>query len=437
MTFLSQVARTPPMGWNSFDCYGSAITEAEFRANVDYLAEHLRPHGWEYAVLDFCWSHPHPGACHNPNQGEGFSPMLHTDRWGRLVPAPNRFPSAAGGAGFKPLADHVHARGLKFGLHVMRGIPRQVFWEDMLLLDGRHRASEVANTDPAAACTWLNHMWGIKPDHPGGQAYYDSLFQLYAEWGVDFVKVDDILADGHFNSPGPYHQAEIEMIGRAIERCGRPMVLSLSPGDAPKSCAAHVAQHASMWRISADFWDDWRRLERQFELCAWWAEHRRPGHWPDADMLPVGRLSKRGPKGPERDSWFTPDEQYTLLTLCAMFQSPLMIGGNLPELDAFTRDLLTNDEVLAVNQRATGGCQVKREGALVVWVARNPAGEADTLALFNLGATARPVTVMPAAYGLPAGTARDLWKKLAVPVVNGQVSRTLPPHGCALLRFTP
>ncbi len=102
MKFLTQVAQTPPMGWNSFDCYGSAITEAEFRANVDYLATHLKPHGWEYAVIDFCWSHPAPGACHNPHQGPGFTPMLHTDRWGRLMPAVGRFPSAAGGLGFKP-----------------------------------------------------------------------------------------------------------------------------------------------------------------------------------------------------------------------------------------------------------------------------------------------------------------------------------------------
>lgn len=436
MNFFAQIAQTPPMGWNSFDCFGSAVTESEIRANAEYMVTHLKEHGWEYVVVDFCWSHPNPGPCHNPNQGPGFSPMLHTDRWGRLVPAPERFPSAANGAGFKPLADYVHGLGLKFGIHIMRGIPRQVVLEDTILKEGRYRASEVANIDLNTACTWLNHMWGLQVDHAGAQAYYDSIFELYAKWGVDFVKVDDILADGHFNSPGPYHAWEIEAIGRAIEKCGRPMVLSLSPGDAPKSCAPHVVKHASMWRISADFWDDWRRLERQFDLCHWWSSKRSPGHWPDADMLPIGRLSKRGPKGPERDSWFTRDEHYTLLTLCAVFQSPLMIGGNLPELDPFTRELLTNDEVLAVNQHSTGGAQLLREDDLVVWTASIPGSGDRYLALFNLGSKPRATRFEPALHRLPTTTVRDLWRKTSVTPVQGAIELELSAHGCALFRLS-
>lgn len=434
MKHFAQIAQTPPMGWNSFGCFGSSVTEAEFRANVDYMAKHLKPHGWEYAVVDFCWSHPNPGACQNPNQGEGFSPLLHTDRWGRLMPAPERFPSAAGGAGFKPLADYVHARGLKFGLHMMRGIPRQVVHDDMPLLDNPHHAVAIASH--GMTCTWLNHMYGVKASHPGGRRYYESVFELYAGWGVDFVKVDDILADGTFDSEGPYHEAEIEVIGHAIKKSGRPMILSLSPGDAPKSSSKHVARHANMWRIAADFWDDWRRLKRQFELCDWWTESRRPGHWPDADLLPVGRLSKRGPKGPERDSWFTRDEQITMLTLWCMFQSPLMIGGNLPDLDEVTRGLLTNDEVLAINQGGAGGQQALRDGDFVAWVAHSRGGEAHYLALFNLADEPRPVTVAPAKFGLPATAIRDLWQRSVEPLVGGNLVRELPPHGCALFKLT-
>jgi alpha-galactosidase len=435
MSFLTQVAQTPPMGWNSFDAYGSAVTEAEFRANVDVMAERLRPHGWEYAVIDFCWSHPSPGPCHNPHQGPGFSPMLETDRWGRLVPAPGRFPSSKGGVGFAPLADYVHSKGLKFGIHVMRGIPRQVVLEDLPVKGTRWRASEVAVQDPAQACTWLNHMWGVDMAHPGGQAYYDSLFELYASWGVDFVKVDDILADGHFDSRGPYHAAEIEAIGRAIDRCGRPMVLSLSPGDAPKSCADHVSNHASMWRISADFWDDWRRLKRQFDLCDWWTPWRKPGRWPDADMLPIGRLSKRGPKGPERDSWFTPDEQRTLMTLVCLSQSPLMMGGALTDLDSATERLLTCPELLRLNQCGRNARQLEREGDRVVWTAEVDGRRA--LALFNLSDEPLPCSVSLRVHSFPETAAVDGWSGEPVAPLDGTVTRVLPPHGCALVITGP
>lgn len=432
MNFLDQVALTPPMGWNSFDSFGSSVTESEFLANVDVLATRLRPHGWEYAVVDFCWSHPNPGPCHNPHQGPGFSPMLQTDRWGRLVPAEARFPSSRGGVGFKQIADEVHARGLKFGLHVMRGIPRQVVEEDMAICGGRFRAREAANQE--STCPWLNHMVGVRVDAPAGRAYYDSLFELYASWGVDFVKVDDILADGTFDSQGPYHAEEIEAIAGSIERCGRPMVLSLSPGDAPRSAAAHVSRFASMWRISADFWDDWRRLKRQFDLCHAWTPFRRPGRWPDADMLPLGRLSKRGPKGPERDSWFTWDEQITLMTLFAISQSPLMMGGNLLDLDEATLGLLTNKAVLEVNQHAVGARQVHRVDGEVIWTAVLPHERERVVALFNLDDTQRSFRHGPKDLGLGQGPLIDLWSGVEVPTCGEFWQGTLPPHGCAMVK---
>lgn len=435
MSFLDEVAQTPPMGWNSFDCYGSAVTEAEFRANVDVMAEVLKPHGWEYAVVDFCWSHPDPGPCHNPHQGVGFCPMLHCDEQGRLVPAPNRFPSSVDGTGFKPLADYVHSKGLKFGIHIMRGIPYQVAFEDMLVCNRTVRAKDIALMD--STCTWLNHMRGVDVSKPEGQAYYDSLFELYAEWGVDFVKVDDILADGSPDSEGPYHAAEIEAIGRAIEKCGRPMVLSLSPGDAPRSAAEHVVENASMWRMSSDFWDDWKKLKRMFDLAHWWTPHRRTGRWPDADMLPLGRLSKRGPKGPERDCWLTSAEQQTLMTLWTIFRSPLMFGGALVDLDEATRRLLTNDAVLAVGIQGTGGSQLLREDSLCVWTAGDSRDQSVRyVAVFNLGDAPLAVTLALADHGLPTGSATNLWTGEGVAMAEGSFAGEIEPHGCVYLKLS-
>lgn len=428
------VAPQPPMGWNSFDCFGSAVTEAEVRANAEFLARNLKPFGWEYVVVDFCWSHPSPGACSNPNIGQGCLPLLRIDRHGRLVPAPERFPSAADGRGFGALADFVHSLGLKFGVHVMRGIPRQVNSDYLPIAGSTYTTREAVKSDKVE-CAWLDHMLTVNMQHPAGQAYYDSVFQLYASWGVDYVKVDDILADGTDRGLGPYHRAEIEGIRRAIDACGRPMVLSLSPGDAAIGDAAHAREHANMWRISADFWDDWRKLKRMFSLCEKWWPHRAPGAWPDADMLPLGRLCKRGPKAPERDSWFTPDEARTLMTLWCIFRSPLIMGGHLPETDAATLALLTNRDVLEVNQHCRGGRPVVSGAEGVpVWVSDYPDGQAKAIAVFNLRDEPADVAVPAAVAGIPGPTrGRDLWTGVGIEIADTLRVR-LAPHASALWR---
>jgi hypothetical protein len=432
-----QVAARPPLGWNSYDCFGSAVTEAEVRANAEFIARHLRVCGWEYVVVDFCWSHPSPGACANPNIGPGCQPLLHTDFNGRLIPAPNRFPSSASGLGFRPLADYVHSLGLKFGVHVMRGIPKQVCWDYWPIAGSSHTTREAMRGD-TPECTWLDHMLTVNMQHPAGQAYYDSLFQLYAEWQVDFVKVDDIIADGTDRGLGPYHAAEIEGIRRAIDRCGRPMVLSLSPGDAALTDAGHLQTNANLWRISADFWDDWRKLKRMFSLCEKWWLHRTPGAWPDADMLPLGRICKRGPKMPERDSQLTPAEAKVMLTLWCLFRSPLMIGGHLPETDATTISLLTNPEVLAVNQECLGGQPLRSaaEGT-PVWVSDYPGSSDKAVGVFNLRDTACEVAIPLQELGFTSAVSvRDLWAQCTLGRMEEKLRLELPPHSSALWRIS-
>jgi hypothetical protein len=140
------VAQTPPMGWNSYNCYGATVNEAEVKANADMMAIHLMDYGWEYVVIDYCWFYPNVGALNNPPQSKDFEPKLAMDKYGRLLPALDRFPSAANGKGFKPLADYVHSKGLKFGIHQMRGIPRQaVAWKTPVLGTDAN-ASDIADT---------------------------------------------------------------------------------------------------------------------------------------------------------------------------------------------------------------------------------------------------------------------------------------------------
>ena len=268
-TDQEMVAPTPPMGWNSFDAYDCRINEEEFKAHVDFMAENLLQYGWEYAVIDYIWWHPEPGNWETPRRhghpnirynadGSPLHPEFTTmDEYGRLMPAINRFPSAAGGKGFKPIADYVHSKGLKFGLHMMRGIHRMAAHQETAILGTDFTAKDIA--EPWDTCRWLNQMYGVDPTKEGAQAYYNSLFELYASWEVDYIKADDMMYQN-------YHKGEIEMIHKAIENCGRPMVLSLSCGEAPLSQAHHLSTHANMWRISGDFWDDWDKIEHNFDL---------------------------------------------------------------------------------------------------------------------------------------------------------------------------
>jgi hypothetical protein len=423
---VEPIAAQPPLGWNSFDCYGASVVESEVRANAEVMARRLAKHGWRYVVVDFCWSHPNPGRQDAPNQSADLEPALAMDDHGRLMPALERFPSAAGGRGFKPLAEYLHGLGLRFGIHVMRGIPRQAVARPTAVLGTPFSAADVADTN--STCDWLNHMYGLDMREPGAQAYYDSIFRLYAEWGVDYVKVDDMSS--------PYAATEIEAVRRALDRCGRPMVLSLSPGPAPLERAPHLSQHADLWRISEDLWDDWGQLKGHFPLCAAWATRVGPGDWPDADMLPLGRLSVRGPFAEERWSRLTADEQKTLMTLFAIFRSPLMFGGDLTTIDAGTHSLITNDEVLAVSQAGERPREVSREADRVVWTANVPASPDRYVALFNLSDRDDAlVRVEWSALGLPARCeARDLWALGEWSERRLALAEPLPAHGAHLFR---
>src|ERR1700730_7458748 len=333
----ASLAPTPPMGWNSWDAYGTTVTEAQVKANADAMAEKLARFGWQYIVVDVQW-YAAEAAGHDYRPGEA----LTMDRYGRLMPAVNRFPSAADGNGFRALADYVHAKGLKFGIHIMRGIPRQAVERNLLIKGTRYRATGVA--DRESFSRWNPDMWGVDTTKPGSQEYYDSIVELYASWGVDFIKADDM--GSHL-----YQPAEIRAVAQAIRKSGRPIVLSISPGPAPISEAEFFARHAQMWRISDDFWDDWKLLRRQFDLAREWAPLVAANHtWPDADMLPIGRVGIYPITGGGAPSKFTADEQRTMVTLWSIFRSPLIVGGELPTLDASALSLLTNPQVLAVNQ---------------------------------------------------------------------------------------
>ncbi len=362
-------ASTPPLGWNSWDCYGPTVTESEVKANADYMAENLKKHGWEYIVVDIRW-YVNNDKTHGYNQT---NPVYNLDKYGRLSPSVERFPSAVGKKGFASLAEYIHDKGLKFGIHIMRGIPVEAVKENTPILGSKASAKDIYSSE--GQCTWLRDMYTVVADSEGAQAYYNSLFQLYASWGVDYVKVDDLSK--------PYHAREIELIRNAIDQCGRAIVLSTSPGETPVENAEHIVKHANLWRIVGDFWDNWPQVKEHFAVCNRWSPYSGIGHWPDADMLPLGRIGIRAERGDERMSQLSHDEQITVMSLFSIFKSPLMFGGDLPGNDTFTEALITNDEVLYVNQHSANNKQLYRDGGMIAWTADDPKTGDKFVALFN------------------------------------------------------
>jgi len=422
MSINNGLALAPPMGWNSWDCFGPSVREDEVKANVDYMAEHLLKFGWDTIVVDIQWYEPLA-------KSHGYRPNaeLVMDEYGRLLPAENRFPSAANGAGFKPLADYVHSKGLKFGIHILRGVPRQAVRLNTPILNSAYHAGDIANT--ASVSSWIDDMYGIDMSKAGAQDYYNSIAELYASWGVDFIKADDIL--------WPYHEAEISGLSQAIARTGRPIVLSLSPGvDMTTDHYPHLQQNCELFRISADFWDRWVDLKDQFENCHKWENFTGSGCWADADMLPLGHIGIRAERGDDRQSLFTRDEQVTLMTLWTISRSPLMFGGHLPDNDAFTLDLLTNDEVLNVLRASQDNHQLFREGDHVAWIAKSSNSDDHYLALFNIGDESSAIEVdLGLIGGNTSYAARDLWSKTDVGAVQGKWSQELAPHAAKFYRL--
>lgn len=426
--------KAPPMGWNSWDCYGAAVTEKEFLANAEYLSKRLLQFGYDTAVCDIQWYEPTAAS----NEYHPFA-RLCTDAFSRVIPAENRFPSAKNGVGFRKIADDCHKQGLKFGIHIMRGIPRQAVHENTPILGTDARARDIAA--PFSVCPWNTDMYGVNADAKGAREYYNSIFTLYAEWGVDFVKCDDI-ANTELFPENPYSaKKEIELIRGALDACGRDMTLSLSPGPAPRSEAEHLARHADMWRISGDFWDDWEKLYEMFGHCGRWQGVSDKGGFPDCDILPLGRLCVNAPflgeKG--RAPRLTSDELTTLVTLWAIFRSPLFIGGELESLDSFPLSLLTNREVLSMVKASRGARELFRRetetGGEIAWLSENDG--AYYLAVFNTRNEAArivvPLVELPAFGG---SFARELWENRSYPLSGRAISFNAAPHGARLFKFS-
>ncbi len=379
-------AQTPPMGWNSWDCYYSSVTEKEVMQNAQYLVDHdLVKHGWEYVVVDIRWYCNHPslgGGNYNQKGTQGYV----LDEYGRYLPSPSRFPSAMNNGvneGFKALADKLHAMGLKFGIHIMRGVPKSVVGSSKYKLkDSESTAWSKVYNGTTSPCTWLKDNLLVQ-NNEYGQLYYNSIMDLYASWGVDFIKIDDLSR--------PFYTDEIHMIRKAIDQTGRPIVLSLSPGKTQYQYAQECLDNANMWRMMDDLWDNWSSVDAVFNEANEWSKYARPGNYADCDMLPLGQIAMtiadNGYTNADAGRWtrLTQNEQLTMMSLWGICHSPLFFGGEMTKNDDFTNSLLTNEEYHQMHKYGQDAHQVENDedNGHVAWTSTDPDTGNKYLALFQ------------------------------------------------------
>jgi alpha-galactosidase len=438
---FENLAPTPPMGWNSWDCFGMDGTEDQIKATADYMAKYMKSAGWEYIIVDMGW-----------NFGEGNNtwncyfrdtPPQFTDKYGRTMPNTRKFPSSKADKGFKKLADYVHSKGLKFGIHIMRGIPWEAYEKNTPIKGTNFRAKDIAVK--RAACNWYRGMYLIDMTKSGAQEYYNSLVELYKEWGVDYIKADNMQYES-LQDVVP----DVEALRKAIDQSGRPIVLSLV-GWASVEKVDKLRQNANLWRITGDMWDDWSFIKEAFRVCRHWQGSITPNHWPDCDILPLGKLRINGTdenlarainlyymQTLNEYSRLSTDEKYTLLSLWYIFRSPLMMGGNLMENDQLTLQLLTNTEALAVNQNSSKNHELRATDSEIVWVADDPTSGGKYVAIFNISdKTSSQISVTWEELGIKGGnTVRDLWQKKDIGKFDGSFEATINPHGCGLYKIS-
>jgi len=428
-THTAALAATPPMGWNSWDGYGTTIDEKEFRANAQWFSEHLKPFGWNYVTVDMELFVTNPVA-----EGNSKAAKYNIDAYGRYTPPASRFPSAAAQAGFKPLAQFTNSLGMKFGIHILQGIPREAVEKNLPIEGSPFHAADAA--DKSGTCKWNPDNYDLDASKPAAQAYYDSIARLYASWDVDFIKVDCIASR-------PYKGDEIRMLSTALQKTGRPIVLSLSPGAAPLDKVDEMRRYAQMWRISDDIWDIWHSdvsypqgLGDQFANVAKWARLAQPGHWPDADMLPFGYLGPAPGWGQPRQTRLSHNEQRTFMKLWCIFRSPLMIGGRIASADQWTVSLLNNPEVLAVDQHSTDSHPVISTDKVIVWRSKSEHGY--NLAAFNISSETQKISLKWSELGIDGASynLRDLWEHKDLGAADS-LTAELPSHASVLYSAVP
>ena len=412
------LAQTPPMGWNSFDSYGVYLHEQAAFANLEAMAEKLLPYGYEYFVIDNGWFGEYTLQEGTIFPAEKHAHDIRIDECGYFLPSEVYFPN-----GLKPIAERCHELGLKFGVHLMRGIPRKAYKMDLPIKGTRYTARDIADTNPEENCKWCHYCYAVDTSKPGAQEWYDGLIEHIASMGVDMIKYDDIVA----------HPDEVEAVAKAIAKTGRPILLSLSPGGKVDPEAIDFFKMGNMLRVTPDVWDEQKYIDLCFEAWRKWQGKEQPGFWIDMDMIPFGQLQLMSPpssdgaktamdkgdialagKGVNRWSQLSKPQMETFITMRALAASPLMMGGDLPTLDEFSLKLITDPDMLACNQNGVMGSLVDEQDGVEIWRSKKRGfPSAGWVGVFNRSIRVKTVELSAGRLGFKAEESirlRDVWK---------------------------
>lgn len=436
------LAQTPPLGWNSFDSYGVYLHEKAAFANLEAMAEKLAPHGYEYFVIDNGWFGEYrlQEGTHYP--AEKHASDIRINEYGYFLPSTVYFPNGLDG-----LISRSKELGLKFGVHLMRGIPRKAYEMDLPIEGTPYTARDIADTDPAENCSWCTYNYAVDMRRPGAQEWYDGLIQHIANMGVEMIKYDDIVE----------HPDEVEAVAKAIEKTGKPILLSLSPGNRVDPEAIEFFKLAHMLRVTQDVWDEQKYIDACFDAWRKWGGKEQPGFWIDMDMIPFGQLQLMSPpgtnsqgspfskgdialagKGVNRWCQLSRPQMETFISMRALAASPLMMGGDLPTLDGFSLKLITDPDMLACNQNGVMGTLVHEAEEQETWlVYERGSHQSGWLGIFNRAGSGAVVELKKTVLGLndPAGLRLfDIWNDR---VLEPGDTVEIPPNGVLFVRFQP
>jgi alpha-galactosidase len=435
------IAAKPPLGWNSFDSYGVYLHEKAAMENLEAMAKHLEPYGYEYFVIDNGWFGEYKLKPDTLYPLEKHASDVRLNEHGHVIASKTYFPG-----GLKPIIDRCHELGLKFGIHMMRGIPRKAYDMNITVKGTSYKARDIADTNPQNNCTWCTYNYGVDMSKPGAQEWYDGLIQHLADMGVNMIKYDDIV---------PY-PAEVEAVSKAIKKTGKPILLSLSPGGNVPPDAIKSFQMAQMLRVTQDVWDQAHYLDDCFEAWAKWTGKEGENFWIDMDMIPFGQLLMMSPgkelqgddgdnavrlagHGYRRWSQFSQDQMFTFITLRALSASPLMVGGDLPTMDGFSLRLLTDPDMLACNQNGVMGKRVSSQDGIEVWKTPQKGKKVEGwVGIFNRSTRLKTVALTPEFLDLKLGTKLiDIWKgrKEHKASISSPVAIDINPDGVLFLRY--
>lgn len=419
----SQPASRPVMGWSSWSFLrkepSAATIEAQARALRDSGLQHV---GYEYVNIDDFWYE-----CPNSNGP-------NVDAYGRWVTDARRFPARGKTNGIRLVADNIHSLGMKFGIYVTPGISQQAVARNTPIMGTKYTARQIAEPSVSELNYNCKGMVAIDFTKPGAQAYVDSIADLFASWGVDFVKLDGVSnADA----------ADVRAWSRAIRQSGRTMVLDVTRGPFTVTIAPTLIRYADQWVIAPDVecyacehsetgypLTSWNSVKERFTLAALWQPYSSPeGGFNDFDSIEVGNGANNG---------LTPAERKTQLSLWALGASPLILGVDLTHLDPADLQLLKNTDVIAVDQDSIAAQRVVFDDDRQVFAKTEPSGDV-IVGLFNLGGESQEVSVLPRVAGLRRASRyslKDLWTG-KTETATTDISATVAPHGVALFRVTP